>query len=53
MTQIKADCVTLQNNQQKLQNFAAVLFKCLEQATVAQKEKLDALSEIEIAFKKQ
>ncbi|CAG9786069.1 unnamed protein product [Diatraea saccharalis] len=53
LTQLEADYNAMKENEQKLEHLTAALIKCIQQSTIAHKQKLKALKEIHTSFKKE
>lgn len=52
-SQVEVDYNIMKENEQKMEQLAGSFMKCVRQATVACKQKLKALSEIELFYRKQ
>lgn len=53
MLQLEADCNAMKDNEKKLEHLTAAVVKCMQQTTTAYKQKLKALKDIHVSFKKQ
>ncbi|XP_053607183.1 synaptonemal complex protein 3-like [Plodia interpunctella] len=53
LQQLEVDYNAMNDNKQKLEHITGSYMKCLQQATTAYKQKLDALKEIHASFKQQ
>lgn len=53
MLQLEADCNALKDNENKIEHLTGAVVKCIQQASIAHKQKLKSLKDIYTSFKKQ